>query len=57
MSALAFHRAMQGSYEALAKGVPDPIFAATTHKEEHHALHDTIGLDAMLAIEKATVEK
>jgi len=57
VSALAFHRAMQGSYEALAKGVPDPIFAGTTHKDEHHALHDTIGLDAMLAIEKATVEK
>jgi hypothetical protein len=31
--------------------------AGTTRKAEQAALHDTIGLDALLAIEKATVEK
>lgn len=57
VSALAFHRALKQSYETLARGVPDPTFAGTTHKAEQHALHASIGLDALLAIERATVEK
>lgn len=57
ISAWAFHRAMKQSYECLARGVPDPTMAGTTHKDEQHALHDSIDMDRMLAVEKATVEK
>ena len=53
----AFHRAMQQTYRALAAGQPSPVLAGTTRKAEQAALHDTIGLYALLAIEKATVEK
>ena len=57
ISAWAFHRAMKQSYECLAKGVPDPLMAGVTHKEEQHALHDSINMERMLAVERATVEK
>ena len=57
ISALAFHRAMKQSYECLARGVPDPSYAGTTHKEEQHALFATIDMERMLAVERATVEK
>ena len=57
ISAWAFHRAMKQSYECLARGVPDPLMAGTTHKDEQHALHDTIGMERMLAVERETVEK
>lgn len=53
----AFHRTMQQTYRALAAGQPVPALAGTTRKAEQAALHDTIGLDGLLAIEKATVEK
>jgi len=56
-SALWFHRAMQQGYQALAAGKPVPALAGTSRKAAHDALHDTLGLDALLAIEKATVEK
>ena len=45
------------SYECLAKGVPDPLMAGTTHKDEQHALHDSIDMDRMLKVERETVEK
>ncbi len=57
ISAWAFHRAMKQSYECLARGVPDPTMAGTTHKAEQHALHETIGMDKLLAVERQTVEK
>jgi methylisocitrate lyase len=53
----AYHRAMQQTYRAIADGTANPVMAGTTRKSEQAALHDTIGLDALLAIEKATVEK
>lgn len=53
----AFHRAMQQTYRAIADGTPNPVMAGATRKAEQAALHETIGLDALLAIEKATVEK
>lgn len=56
-TALAFHRAMKQTYEAIARGTPNPIMAGTTRKAEQAALHQTIGFDALIAIEKATVEK
>ena len=57
ISAWAFHRAMKQSYECLAKGVPDPLMAGTTHKDEQHALHDSIDMERMLKVERETVEK
>lgn len=56
-TALPFHRAMKQTYEAIARGVPNPIMAGTTRKAEQAALHQTLGFDALIAIEKATVEK
>lgn len=57
ISAYAFHRALKRSYECLLRGQPDPAFDGTTHHAEQEALHHTIGMDAMLAVERATVEK
>ncbi|MEO5671080.1 MAG: isocitrate lyase/PEP mutase family protein [Ramlibacter sp.] len=53
---LAFHKAMKASYEAMAKGVGDPILAGR-HKAEHEALNISIDLEKLLAIERATVER
>ena len=53
----AFHRAMQQTYRAIAEGTANPVMAGTTRKGEQSALHETIGLNELLAIEKATVEK
>ncbi len=55
--ALWFHRAMQQGYHALAAGKPVPALAGTSRKAEQDALHETLGLEALLALEKATVEK
>ena len=56
-TALPFHRAMKQAYEAIARGEPNPVMAGTTNQAEQAALHRTIGFDALIAIEKATVEK
>ena len=56
-TALAFHRAMKQTYEAIYGGEPNPVMAGTTNKAEQAALHQAIGFDALIAIEKATVEK
>jgi hypothetical protein len=48
---------MKQSYECLARGVPDPTMAGTTHKAEQEALHASIGMDMLLAVERETVEK
>ena len=56
-TAVAFHRAMKQTYEAIARGEPNPVMAGTTGKTEQAALHQTIGFDALIAVEKATVEK
>jgi len=55
--ALAFHRAMQQTYRALASGQPNPVLAGSTRKAEQAALHETLGLEALLEIERATVER
>ena len=55
--ALWFHRAMRQGYQALAAGKPVPVLAGTSRKAAQEALHETLGLDALLALEKATVEK
>lgn len=56
-TALPFHRAMKQTYEAIARGEQNPVMSGTTNKAEQAALHRTIGFDALIAIEKATVEK
>jgi methylisocitrate lyase len=57
ISAWAFHHALKQSYECLARGEPDPLMAGTTHKAEQNAVHDTIGMARMLAVERDTVER
>jgi methylisocitrate lyase len=54
---LAFHRVMQDTYQALAKYVIPPALSANGIKVEHEALNETVGLPALLAIERATVER
>ena len=55
-AALAF-RALEQSSAYLARGEPDPLFAGTTHNDETHALHASLGIEQLLAIERVTVEK
>ncbi len=55
---LAAYRAWKACYTALAEGgFADPAFDLGTAKALQEEMHETIGLDAMLAIEKATVEQ
>ena len=53
----AFHRALKQSYECLARGEPDPLMAGATHKAEQDAVHESIGMERLLAVERDTVEK
>jgi 2-methylisocitrate lyase-like PEP mutase family enzyme len=48
-------RALKLAYAALAKGVADPTVGEEFRAEDHH-IHDAIGLEGLLAIEKQTVE-
>lgn len=54
---LVFHKVLKQCYEAIAHGESDSVFGAGELKAEQEALHQTIGLEAMLAIERETVEK
>lgn len=54
---LAFHRAMQQTYNSIMAGVPNPVMGGATRKEEQAALHATLGFDRLIEIEKRTVEK
>jgi 2-methylisocitrate lyase-like PEP mutase family enzyme len=53
---LAMHRALRESYTALAAGTPDPTIDAEG-KREQEAVHDIIGLERLLEIERRTVER
>jgi methylisocitrate lyase len=53
---LAMHRVLRQSYAALARGEADPLLGADA-KAEQNALHEIIGLDRMLEIERRTVER
>lgn len=54
---LAAYRAMRDSYAAIAAALPDPACPDEAEARAiQHAIHDTIGLPAMLAIERRTVE-
>jgi methylisocitrate lyase len=51
----AMHRALRAAYAAMAEGRPDPLLGADGPVEERH-IHGLVGLEAMLDIERATVE-
>lgn len=53
---LAMHRVLRQSYAALAAMQPDPLIGAGAH-EEQTALHESIDLETLLAIERRTVER
>lgn len=53
---LAFHRVMQDTYKALADCVIPPSLKNRGVKAEHEALNETVGLPALLQIERDTVE-
>jgi 2-methylisocitrate lyase-like PEP mutase family enzyme len=55
---LAAYQAMRESYAAIAAGRPGPACSDLREAQAgQHAVHHTIGLDAMLAIERRTVER
>ena len=53
---MAMHRALRDCYAAMKAGKADPLIGADTHAEQLH-VHETIGLETLLAIERRTVEK
>jgi 2-methylisocitrate lyase-like PEP mutase family enzyme len=54
---LAFHRAMQQTYRSIIEGVPNPAMGGVSRHEEQAALHETLGFDRLIEIEKRTVER
>jgi 2-methylisocitrate lyase-like PEP mutase family enzyme len=53
---LAMHNALRYCYAALAADKPDPLLGAEAGNEQA-LVHQTIDLEAMLEIERRTVEK
>jgi 2-methylisocitrate lyase-like PEP mutase family enzyme len=53
---MAAHKALRQCYAALAKGEADPLLGPEPGKEQE-IVHQTIKLDQMLAVERATVER
>ncbi|MBV9586226.1 MAG: isocitrate lyase/PEP mutase family protein [Alphaproteobacteria bacterium] len=53
---LAIHNALRNCYAALAADKPDPLLGSEAAQEQA-AVHRTIDLEAMLEIERQTVEK
>jgi 2-methylisocitrate lyase-like PEP mutase family enzyme len=54
---LVFHEALKRCYQAIAGGNSDAMLAPGGLRKEQEALHQTIRLEQMLAIERETVEK
>jgi len=54
---LAFHRAMRQTYAAILQGELNPAMGGITRKAEQAALHETLGFDKLIEIEKRTVER
>lgn len=54
---MAAHKVWRETYAAMARGEPAPNLGPGGAKAEQELLHETIGLEQMLAIEKRTVEK
>ena len=53
---MAAHKALRQCYAALARDAPDPLLGADAGSEQQ-VVHRTIDLEAMLEIERQTVEK
>ena len=53
---MAAHKALRQCYAALARAEPDPLLGSEPGKEQE-IVHQTIGLDRMLEIERQTVER
>lgn len=53
---LAMHRALRDSYAALMAGATDPLVGGSI-KAEHDQIHETIGLETLLSVERRTVER
>jgi len=53
---MAAHKALRQCYAALAKDETDPLLGADADKEQA-LVHQTIDLEAMLDIERQTVER
>ncbi len=56
MPLLATHRALRQSYASLREGRPDPLVGGEGHAEQQ-IMHETIELEALLAIERRTTER
>ena len=53
---LAMHRALRDCYAAILNGEPDPLVGAAA-AAENEALHQSIGLETLLEVERRTVER
>ena len=51
----AMHKAMRLSYEAIARGEPDPTLGDDSPGAELEKIHEAIGLERWLAVERATM--
>jgi methylisocitrate lyase len=54
---MAMHKALRDCYTAMARDEMDPILGEGGAKAEQERVHQTIGLEAMLAVERNTVER
>ena len=54
---LVFHEALKRCYQAIANGNSEMLLGHGGLRAEAEALHATIGLEEMLAIERDTVER
>jgi 2-methylisocitrate lyase-like PEP mutase family enzyme len=54
---LAMHKALRQCYGAMAAGSPDPLLGAGHGRAEQQLVHETIDLEAMLEVERRTVER
>jgi 2-methylisocitrate lyase-like PEP mutase family enzyme len=54
---MAAHKALRACYAALAEDRPDPLLGPGGNKAEQEKVHETIGLEPMLEIERRTVER
>lgn len=53
---MVMHHALEQCYAAMKDGKPDPLLGNNSHAEQQR-VHETIGLGAMLEIERRTVER
>jgi methylisocitrate lyase len=54
---MVMHKALRDGYAAMARDTTDPVLGEGGAAREQEHVHETIGLERMLSIERATVEK